>query len=75
VYKRQAQTVGPVVLEAIQKSLRIESRMPDLVVLVGGGATFFRDAVQSTFDKLSVVTPKDAVYSNARGFWLMGNTL
>lgn len=73
--EQAAQTVGPVVLEAIQKSLRIESRMPDLVVLVGGGATFFRDAVQSTFDKLRVVTPKDAVYSNARGFWLMGNTL
>jgi plasmid segregation protein ParM len=73
--EQAAQTVGPVVLEAIQKSLRIESRMPDLVVLVGGGATFFRDAVQNTFDKLKVVTPKDAVYSNARGFWLMGNTL
>jgi len=75
-YIEQAtKTVGPVVVESIQKSLRTESKMPDLVVLVGGGAGFFRESVQNAFPRLSVVTPKEPVYSNVRGFWLMGAAL
>ncbi|TXF11183.1 ParM/StbA family protein [Pelomicrobium methylotrophicum] len=70
-----AKTVGPVVVESIQKSLRTEGAAPDVVVLVGGGADFFREAVQAAFPRLNVVTPKDPVYSNARGFWLMGASL
>lgn len=73
--ERATKTVGPVVVESIQKSLRTESTMVDLVVLVGGGAMFFRDAVQAAFPRLSVVTPADPVFSNARGFWLMGAAL
>jgi len=38
------------------------------VVLVGGGAEFFREAVQSAFPQLAVATPKESVLSNARGF-------
>ena len=68
-------TVGPVVVESIQKSLRTENTMPDLVILVGGGARFFREALQNAFPRLTVATPKEPVFSNARGFWLMGNTL
>lgn len=73
--EQAAQTVGPVVVESIQKSLRTESNSPDLVVLVGGGAVFFREAVQNAFPKLNVVTPKEPVYANSRGFWIMGSSL
>jgi plasmid segregation protein ParM len=73
--EQAAKTVGPVAIESIQKSLRTENKMPDLVILVGGGAPFFRDALQSAFPRLTVATPKNPVFSNARGFWLMGNTL
>jgi plasmid segregation protein ParM len=73
--EQAAKSVGPVVVESIQKSLRTESKMPDFVVLVGGGAMFFREAMQAAFPRLTVVTPKDPVYSNARGFWLMGAAL
>ncbi|HMZ77050.1 MAG TPA: ParM/StbA family protein, partial [Rhodocyclaceae bacterium] len=73
--EQAAKTVGPVVIESIQKSLRTESKMPDLVVLVGGGAAFFREAVQDAFPRLAVLTPKESVFSNARGFWLMGAAL
>ncbi len=66
-------TVSPVVVEAIQKSLRTENRMPDLVILVGGGAAFFRDALQHAFPRLAIITPKESVFANARGFWLMGS--
>jgi len=73
--EQAAKTIGPVVVESIQKSLRTESKMPDLVVLVGGGAQFFREALQDAFPRLTVATPREPVFSNARGFWLMGNTL
>lgn len=73
--EQAARTVGHVVVESIQKSLRTESKGPDLVVLVGGGAMFFRDAVQEAFPRLKVATPKEPVFSNARGFWLMGAAL
>lgn len=65
-------TVGPVVTESIQKALRTESKMVDLIVLVGGGAVFFREAVQESFPRLRTIMTQDAVYSNCRGFWLMG---
>ena len=73
--EKAAKTIGPVVVESIQKSLRKESKTVDLVVLVGGGAMFFREAVQAAFPRQTVVMPKDPVYSNARGFWLMGVAL
>ncbi len=72
--EQAAMTVCPVVMESIQKSLRMESALPDLVILVGGGAVFFREAVQAAFHQLQVLTPGEPVFSNARGFWLMGNT-
>ncbi|MCX8016776.1 MAG: hypothetical protein N2690_02560 [Rhodocyclaceae bacterium] len=73
--EQAAKTVTPVVVESIQKSLRAESRMPDLAVLVGGGAQFFRDALQDAFPRLPVDHPNEPVFSNARGFWIMGNAL
>ena len=66
-------TVGRVIADSIQKSMRTESQMADLVVLVGGGADFFRGAIQEAFPRLSVVTPNEPVFSNARGFWMMGS--
>jgi plasmid segregation protein ParM len=62
--EQAAKTVGPVVVESIQKSLRTESKMPDLVVLVGGGAQFFREALQAAFPRLTVAL-QDSVFSNA----------
>lgn len=70
-----AQKVAPVVVESIQKSLRKEREAIDHVLLVGGGAAFFRDALQSAFPQQSVITTEDPVFSNARGFWLMGASL
>ncbi len=68
-----SRTVGAVIADSIQKSMRTESQMADLVVLVGGGADFFREAIQEAFPRLHVVTPNEPVFSNARGFWMMGS--
>ena len=73
--QQAASKVGPIVAESIQKSLRTENAQPDVIVLVGGGADMFREAIQESFPRLSVQTPRDPVYSNARGFWLMGAAL
>jgi plasmid segregation protein ParM len=73
--KQASQTVGDVVAQALLKSLRTEGGGFDLVVLVGGGAGFFRQAIQAAFPRLRVVSPKDPVYANARGFWLLGASL
>ncbi|GLW61516.1 hypothetical protein Hthe01_18650 [Hydrogenophilus thermoluteolus] len=70
-----AKTVAPVVVESIQKSLRTEGAALDLIVLVGGGAAFFREALQAAFPRLQVVSPQEPVFSNARGFWIMGAAL
>lgn len=70
-----AKTVSSVVLEAIQKSLRTENKNIDRVVLVGGGAEFFKDAVEQAFTRIKVVTSSESVSSNARGFWLMGSSM
>lgn len=72
-YIEQAtKTIGPVVIEKVRKALRAESKGIDLVVLVGGGAMFFRDAVEQVFPRLKVITPDQSVFSNAKGFWIMG---
>lgn len=73
--EQASRKVAPVVVESIQKSLRKESESVDRVLLVGGGATFFQNAVAQAFPQLSVATTKDPVFSNARGFWLMGASL
>jgi plasmid segregation protein ParM len=70
--QKASESLASVTATSIQKSLRVESMSPDVVVLVGGGASLFHDAIQSAFPKLKVVTPDQPVLANARGFWLMG---
>ncbi|MBX3630288.1 MAG: ParM/StbA family protein [Nitrosomonas sp.] len=70
--EKAGKAIGSIVAETIQKALRTESRMADIIVLVGGGAVFFQETIKNAFPRLSVTTPDEPVFSNARGFWLMG---
>lgn len=70
--EKASDALASVIATSIQKSLRVESMSPDVIVLVGGGARFFKKAIQMAFPKIRVVSPDEAVMSNARGFWLMG---
>ncbi|MBU0501500.1 MAG: ParM/StbA family protein [Gammaproteobacteria bacterium] len=70
---RATARVAPAMVGAIQESLRTSGKMPDVVILVGGGADFFRGAVQAAFPRLRVETPREAVCSNARGYWNLGD--
>ena len=70
--KKASETLSSVTATSIQKALRVESMSPDVIVLVGGGSCFFQQAIQEAFPRLKVVSPKNPVLSNARGFWLLG---
>jgi plasmid segregation protein ParM len=67
--------VAPSVLDAMQKAIRNEYGEPDEVLLVGGGAQFFEQAVKSVFNRISVNLPTEPVCSNARGFLIMANAV
>ncbi len=44
----------------------------DNIILGGGGAQFFLDAVQDKFPRHKIVVAEDPVYANVRGFQLAG---
>lgn len=70
--KKAADKVGPIVTARLRESLRKENASADMVLLVGGGAGFFANAVKEAFPQLKVSSPDSPVYANARGFWRMG---
>ncbi|MDP4028162.1 MAG: ParM/StbA family protein [Gallionella sp.] len=70
--KKAADKVGPIVTARLRESLRKENASADMVLLVGGGAGFFENAVKEAFPQLKVSSPDSPVYANARGFWRMG---
>jgi plasmid segregation protein ParM len=70
--KKAADKVGPIVTTRLRESLRKENASADLVLLVGGGAGFFEEAIKDAFPQLKVSTPEAPVFANVRGFWRMG---
>lgn len=69
---KASESLSTVTATSIQKALRVENMSPDVIVLVGGGSGFFHKTIQDAFPRLKVLTPKNPVLSNARGFWLLG---
>lgn len=63
-----ARAVSPVALEALLGALRRERVGVDLVLLAGGGAGLYANAVRDRFPGVPVTTPADPVGANARGF-------
>ena len=70
--KKASDALASVTATSILTSLRNEKMEPDVIVLVGGGAEFFREAVKQAYPNLKVVTPNDSVLSIARGYWMLG---
>lgn len=42
------------------------------IILSGGGATFFQDVIQDKFPRHKLIVAHDPIYSNVRGFQIMG---
>lgn len=47
----------------------------DRIIIVGGAAHLYKDAVQEMFNGYDVRVSKDSVYSNVRGFQLLANSM
>lgn len=67
-------TLGALIATSVLTSLRAEQMSPDVILLVGGGADFFRRSIQDAFPRLKVLSPPQPVLSIARGYWALGES-
>lgn len=69
---KAAEQVAPEALTSLRQAIRIDDRNIDVVMIAGGGAGAYRDAVADIFPRSQIVVPLEPVLSNARGFWSFG---
>lgn len=60
------------VMRLIKKAVRADEKTFDDVVLVGGGAAYFEDAVKKTFPRQNVFLEANNLTANAEGFYWYG---
>lgn len=63
---------APVVIEALKESQRREHLSVDLVLLAGGGGTWFEEVISSVLDGARVVVADDPITANVKGFFARG---
>jgi plasmid segregation protein ParM len=64
---------APVAMAALQESLRNDSIQDiDILILVGGGALFFKEAACRLFPRSRLIMATDPWMANARGFFYQG---
>ncbi|QXP89533.1 ParM/StbA family protein [Methylococcus capsulatus] len=69
--EQAASRVGPRVAASLREALRKEASACDLILLVGGGAAYFRGAIEEAFPRLPLTVSEEPVLANARGFWML----
>lgn len=69
VGKQQAEQFVSVLVNRVGSSVDISN-----IILAGGGASFFKDVLQTKFPKHKIVTTDDPVFANVRGFQRAGGT-
>lgn len=69
---RAVANVANSALNQVRQSLRTQTDSLDLILLAGGGTSFYADAVRAYFPGVRVVVGDDALIANARGFYLFG---
>ena len=62
-------------MKPLLQSLRKEVSDVNIVLLAGGGAGFYREAIEDTFPKAKIILSDDSVLANARGFFVYGEGL
>jgi plasmid segregation protein ParM len=60
------------VVEQLRESLRREAGSIDVVILAGGGAPYYREAVLGAFEQSRVMMSEYPERANARGFFYFG---
>lgn len=63
--------VGAQAIMAMKKNMRDDQGV-DVVLLTGGGATFYEEAVRDAFPKSKIVISEEPAMANAEGFWFYG---
>lgn len=69
---KAVEQVAAEALTSLRQTMRTDDRNIDVVMIAGGGAEAYREAVVEIFPKSRVFVPDEPVLSNARGFWLFG---
>lgn len=64
--------VGSLVVNEILDSLRREKTDADVVLMVGGGAEYFRDSIRSSLSGAAEFVAANPALANARGFYYYG---
>jgi plasmid segregation protein ParM len=70
--KVASEKVCPMVMNHLQASMRTKQNDISIVILAGGGAEYYRSAVEAIFPRAEILVPKESVTANARGFWYYG---
>jgi plasmid segregation protein ParM len=70
--KLASEKVCPMVMNHLQASMRTKQNDISIVILAGGGAEYYRSAVEAIFPRAEILVPKESVTANARGFWYYG---
>lgn len=75
--ERYLPAMKPVVNESVNALVNIAGDGQDIdnIVIVGGGAPFFRDEISRRFPTHHVETVQDSVFANVKGFQLAGEEL
>lgn len=69
---RAAAEIVPGVMGQIVAKVRQSGRSVDRVILVGGGAPFYKSAAEESFGKDNVRAPEPSSLTNAKGFYYYG---
>ncbi len=67
--KKAAESVADEAMEFIFNSMRSKANDVDFVVLAGGGASLYEEAVKQYFPRSKIVLLKDSVLANSRGYF------
>jgi plasmid segregation protein ParM len=73
-HRAAAQEILSQAIRALLNNVASAMREVDEIVLVGGGAQYFRPVIQKTFPEHPVFVVNDPVTANVRGFQLIGET-
>lgn len=70
--EQAAKVIGRSVMDKVKTSLRGKAGEVDVVILAGGGASYYSEAVREIFPRAEMILPDNSVLTNARGFWYYG---
>lgn len=59
-------------VDAVANNISVNNNRINNIVLVGGGAHIFKDALEEKFTGYNIHIPNDHIYSNVRGFQIAG---